>query len=522
MNPDQPLAEAMAVERGRIVAVGSLAEVEAVVGDKCEFYDLNGATVVPGFIETHDHLVQYGGALSYLDITPFTCPSLAEALAKLKAQGEPNAEGWIYAWAADQTLYTEKRGPTRQELDELFPDTPVFIFHMSGHGAYVNSRALEAAGVTKDTPDPPGGTLEKDDNGELTGYLNGMPAWLMVGKMPAVTKASTFHSAEVHAQQGFTTVSELSIMNSGLLQHLKEVTSDPDFPVRIMGGLFVTIPSFEKIARRVPAYETELFKVPFVKTWTDGSTQGGTGYFHDPFHKLDADTKAGARGTQEQFNAEVTMMLELGFAPAIHTNGDAAMDLAINALAAGRDATGRDDIRPHLIHCQYVRPEQFDRIRDMGNIGMTFMSPHVYFWGDMHRDVLIGPERARQIAAVGEAIKRDIPFAIHNDPPVTPPHALHSMWVAVNRLTSSGQSLGSEYRITPQQALAAYTSEAAKVFGLEDQLGSLEVGKHADFVVLAEDPLEVDPMTIKDIKIKATIMGGKVTHRVFEQMYSPR
>jgi predicted amidohydrolase YtcJ len=336
MNNEQPTASAMAFQDGKILAVGDLSSVKKVAGTDYEYHDLEGKTVVPGFIESHDHIVQYGGALEYLDITPFTCPTLKEAMQKLKELGKPNEDGWITAWAVDQTLYAEKRGPTIQELDELFPDVPVFIFHMSGHGAYANSKAFEAAGVTKDTPDPVGGTIEKDENGELTGYLNGMPAWMLVGEMPAISVETTMNSAKYHARHGFTTATELALMNSNMLNLLEEATKQPGFPVRVYGGMFITTPGLDEIAPQVSNYETDLFKVPFIKTWTDGSTQGGTGHFSEPFYKLDADTKKGARGTQEQFNEEVTKMLNLGFAPGIHANGDAAMDLALNAIEYGR------------------------------------------------------------------------------------------------------------------------------------------------------------------------------------------
>ncbi|WP_321367943.1 amidohydrolase [uncultured Draconibacterium sp.] len=514
MNPDQPTATAMAVKGGEIIAVGNLSDVKKVAGNSYEYVELEGKTVVPGFIESHDHMVQYGAVLEFLDITPFACPTLAEALHKLKQQGKPDEDGWIYAWAIDQTLYEEKRGPTIQELDELFPDIPVCIFHMSGHGAYVNSKAFELKGITKDTPDPAGGNFEKDENGELTGYLNGQPAALMVAKLPPVTRETTYNSAAFHAEHGFTTTTELAIMHPNMLQLMEAVTQEPGFPVRVYGGMFVTMPGLEEVAPQIENYETDLFKVPFIKTWTDGSTQGGTGYFTEPYYKLDADTKKGARGLQENFDSELTTMLELGFAPGIHANGDAAMDLALNAIEFARKKTGRSDIRPHLIHCQYVRDDQFDRIQEMGNIGMTFFTPHVYFWGDMHRDLLLGEERASEINAMNKAIERNIPYGIHNDPPVSPPIALHAMWVAVNRLTSSGKVLGPDQRITPEQALKAYTCEAAVVLGIEDKVGSLEPGKYADFVVLSENPLEVDPMKIKDIQVLATVMNGEVTYQV--------
>lgn len=437
---------------------------------------------------------------------------MKEALEKLKQQGRPDEDGWIYAWAIDQTLYEEKRGPSIQELDALFPDLPVVIFHLSGHAAYANSKALATKGITKDTPNPAGGVFEKDENGELTGYLNGQPAFFQVAKLPAISRESIINSANYHAQHGFTTATELAIMTSNMLNLLEEVSQDPAFSVRLFGGMFITMPGLAEVAPQIRNYETDLFKVPFIKTWTDGSTQGGTGYFTEPYYKLDADTKKGARGTQDQFNRELVRMLELGFTPGIHANGDGAMDLALNAIEYARKNTGKTDIRPHLIHCQYVREDQFDRIQKMGNIGMTFFTPHVYFWGDMHRDLLIGPERASKINSMRNTIERNIPYAIHNDPPVSPPNALHSMWVAVNRLTSSGETLGPEQRITPEQALLAYTREAAIVLGIEDQVGTLEPGKYADFVVLSENPLKIQPMKIKDIEVLATVMNGQVTH----------
>jgi predicted amidohydrolase YtcJ len=511
MNADQPTASAMAIKEGKIVAVGNLASVKRAIGASYEYVDLENKTVVPGFIESHDHIVLYGSVLQYLDVSPFVTPSLKEALAKMKAEGKPDEDGWVYAFGADQTLYTEKRGPTREELDELFPDRPAFIIHLSGHAAFANSKAFEAAGVTKDTTNPQGGEFERDERGELTGYIKGMPAWIQVGKLPPSTKEAVLQSANLHARRGFTAVTELAILAPRMAVFMEEVTRSGEFPVRVYGGMFITMPGLDDVAPQIANYETELFKVRYIKTWTDGSTQGGTGYFTEPYYKLDADTKKGARGTQEQFNGEVTKILKLGFAPAIHANGDAAMDLALNALEHGRRETGMTEIRPHLIHCQYVREDQFDRIAKMGNVGMTFFTPHVYFWGDMHRDVLLGPERAPRIASMKSAIERGIPYAIHNDPPVSPPDALHSMWVAVNRLTTSGEVLGPEQRISAEQALLAYTREAAIVLGIEDEVGTLEPGKFADFVVLSENPLDVDPMKIKDINVEATVMNGRIT-----------
>jgi predicted amidohydrolase YtcJ len=512
MNPKQPTASAMAVKEGKIIAVGDLDAVKKAAGDSYEYIDVEGKTVVPGFIESHEHLVQYGGILALPDLSPMVTPSVKEALKKLKKEGKPNKDGYIYAFGVDQTLYTEKRGPSRQELDELFPDQPVIILHISGHGAFVNSKALEMAGVTKDTPDPQGGTFVKDKNGELTGFCNGLSAWTMVGDIPPITKQTTLNSARFHAERGFTSTTEQSIFSPEMLIFLKEVTQDPDFPVRVYGGMFITMKGLDEIAPKIANYETDLFKVPYIKTWTDGSMQGGTAYLSEPYYKLKADTKKGALGPQEKFNKELVKILKLGFNPAIHTNGDAAVDLGLNAIEYGRKETGRKDLRPHLIHTQYVREDQFDRIAKLGNIGMSFMTVHVYYWGDLHREVILGPERAPHISSMKSAVERGIPYAMHNDPPVTPPNALENMWIAVNRLTSSGKELGPDLRITPEQALLAYTREAAMTLGIEDEVGTLAPGMYADFVVLSDDPLKIDPMKIRDIQIEATVMNGRVTY----------
>ena len=168
MDPKRPSAEAMAVSGGRIVAIGTESEVRASIGVYAKFYNLEGRTIVPGFIETHDHLYMSSSQYLVTDVTPFTTPTLAAALEKIK-HTQPNDEGGIIGFGADQQLYEEKRGPTRDLLDELFPNTPVVIFHLSGHGAFVNSVALQKAGVDETTPDPTGGYYEKDENGRTEG-----------------------------------------------------------------------------------------------------------------------------------------------------------------------------------------------------------------------------------------------------------------------------------------------------------------------------------------------------------------
>ena len=512
MDPLKPSASAMAISGDRIVAIGSESEVRAAISGYGKFYNIEGRTVVPGFIESHDHMYMSSSQYEVTDVTPFTTPTLAAALEKIK-HTEPDKDGWVVGFGADQELYEEKKGPTRDLLDDLFPNTPVVIFHLSGHGAFVNSAALHLAGVDETTTDPQGGYYEKDKNGRLTGYLSGQPAVYSVKNFPNPTPEIARIAAETRATKGVTTASEFAIMNIFVLEGLQEATSKPDFPVRIVGGLFSTIPDFEEIAPRLKNYENSLFKIPFIKTWTDGSIQGGTGHLSEGYYHHGMGGE-GATGSQDFFNKQVLRMYELGYSPAIHTNGDGAVDVALNAIEYARKTLGDKadkNIRPQLIHVQYTRPGQIERMAEL-KAYPTFFITHVYYYGDLHYEKSLGPERAQRLSAMGDAFRAGVTSAMHNDPPVTPVNPLLNMWIAVKRQSKSGRVLGADQAITPQQALEAYTINAAFQFGMEKDAGSLEVGKFADFVVLDLNPLKVDPDEIRNIRVLATVRGGLITY----------
>lgn len=512
MDSRKPSAKAMAISGDRIVAIGSESEVRATIGDYQKFYNLEDQTIVPGFFESHDHMYMASMTNIITDVSPYTTPTLAGALEKIK-HTEPDNDGWIIAFGADQELYEEKRGPTRDLLDEIFPNTPVLVFHLSGHGGFANSEALRRAGVDEKTTDPTGGFYEKDDNGRLTGYLAGQPALFTVKQYPNPSPETAVLAAKQRAAKGVTTASEFGIMNVFVLEGLQEATSSPTFPVRVVGGLFSTIPDFEEIAPRLKNYENELFKVPFIKTWTDGSVQGGTANLSEGYHHQEMG-EGGAQGTQEFFNQQVLRMYELGYWPAIHANGDGAVDTALNAIENAQKILGSKadvGIRPQIIHAQYTRPDQIERMAEL-NAYPTFFTTHVYYYGDLHYEKSLGPKRAQRLSAMADAFSAGIKPSMHNDPPVSPVDPLLNMWIAVKRTSKSGKVLGADQAITPKQALEAYTINAAFQFGMEEEAGSLGVGKLADFVVLDQNPLKIDPDEIRNIRVLATVRGGLVTY----------
>jgi len=512
MDPGRPFANAMAYSEGRIVSVGDAAEVRAAAGEPGAVHDLGGRTVVPGFFETHDHMFLSSGTSAITDVSPFTTPTLAEALTKIRST-EAGADGWVSAFGADQELYEERKGPTRHLLDEMFPNTPVMVYHLSGHGGFANSEALRISGIDEDTPDPQGGFLEKDDEGRLTGYLAGQPALFLVRNYPTPSVDTALIAAEQRAARGVTTASDLSIRSSDILNVLVETAGSGELAVRLVGGVFVTAPDFEDILSRVEESESEFLSIPFVKTWTDGSLQGGTGDLIDGYYDPEMGGD-GAQGTQEMFNEQVLRIYQLGRWPAIHANGDGAVEVALNAIEYAQKTTGKgpeSDIRPQIIHAQVTSEEQIKRMAELG-VSPTFFVTHVYYWGDLHARRTVGPDKAHRLSAMADGFRYGVHPSMHNDPPVTPVNPLFNMWVAVNRVSSSGITYGAEQAITAEQALAAYTTNAAFQFGMENEAGSLESGKRADFVILDRNPLDVEPEEIREISIEATVLGGRQTY----------
>lgn len=512
MNPKMPTAKALAFANGKILAVGTEAQVKTAIGRFDKLIDLEGKTLVPGFIESHDHMFISGASVTVTDVSPFTTPTLAAALEKI-SHTQPDKDGWIVAFGAEPLLYPEGKGPTRDLLDKIFPHTPVIVFHLSGHGGFANSEALRLAGVDESSEAPTGGTYVKDENGKLTGFLMGKPAVLSVKPFPNPSVATALIAAEQRAAKGVTTASEFAIMNSLVLQGLQAATSNPNFPVRVVGGLFSTAPGFDELAPKLKNYETDLFKVPFVKTWTDGSVQGGTGHLTEGYHEHGFGGN-GAQGTQEFFNKQVLNIYKLGLWPAIHANGDGAVDVALNAIEyAQKNMTSppKREVRPQIIHAQFTRPEQIERMATL-KAYPTFFTTHVYYYGDVHYNKTLGPDRAQRLSAMGDAFRWKTTPTMHNDPPVTPVDPLLNMWVAVNRQSRSGKVLGANQAITPEQALQAYTINAAFQFGMEKVAGSLEPGKYADLVVLDKNPLKVDKSEIRKIKVLTTMRGGLITY----------
>jgi predicted amidohydrolase YtcJ len=520
MTREGEVAEAIAIREGRIAAVGTTKEIRAIAGPKTEVTDLGGKTVAPGFYAAHDHFPSAGRVALYevdLNSPPMgSMRSVADIVDALREKAARTPPGkWVVGRGYDDTLIQERRHPTRDDLDRASTEHPIWIVHTSGHLGVANSRALTLAEITKDTPQPAGGLIRKDaSTGEPTGVIEERTT--LVGRLvPGYSQEQRLESVRFCDQQYLTKGVTTTVIAGGagnvvpdLLEARRRRWVHLRANAMLSGGSGEPAP-FEQVARRSPL--PEFVRTSGVKIWHDGSLQGFTGYLSRPY-ATQPEGKRDYAGYPSRSRDKLVEMVKnyhrAGYQIAIHANGDAAIDDVLFAFRAAQAELPRPDARHRIEHCQTPREDQLDAIKELG-ITPSFFVGHVYYWGDRHDSIFLGPERAARISPLASAVARGIRFTIHNDTPVTPVDPLLLVWCSVNRLMKDGKTLGPEQRIGIYAALRAVTIDAAWQNFEEKTKGSIEAGKLADLVVLAENPLTADPLRLKDIKILETIVGGE-------------
>ncbi|SVA40928.1 uncharacterized protein METZ01_LOCUS93782 [marine metagenome] len=524
MEGDQT-AQAVAVLDDNIVAVGTDAEVGPLAGSQTRVVDLQGRTMTPGFYAAHDHFPGSGRvAVTQVDLNspPIgAIENMDELVAALGDRARDLPEGqWISGRGYDDTLLAEQRHPTRADLDRASTTHPIYISHTSGHLGVANSLALELAGITRNTPNPEGGVVRKDpDTGEPDGVFEesgGMVSRLVPPPTPDQTMESYRVAVQDYVEDGVTTA-VIAGGGRGTLAGLQRARDAGILTFRIITMMSRGSPGQPTAAETggiISGFGDTHLKVGAIKIIQDGSNQGYTGYFTEPYHtpfKGDPDYRGYPRRSRDDLVTMVKELHEAGYQIAIHANGDAAIDDVLYAFREAQREFPRRDARHRIEHCQMVRRDQLDAIAEL-NLSPSFFVGHVYYWGDRHRDIFMGPDRAAGISALRSSIDRGIRFTVHDDTPVTPVNPLQLVWVGVNRLTKSNQVLGPDERITPLEALRTVTIDAAWQNFEEGIKGSIAPGKLADFVVLSDNPLTVDPTEIRDITVLETIVGGKTVY----------
>lgn len=532
-NTENTVAEAVAVKGDWIQAVGRSEELRAAAGPQSRIVDLGGKTMIPGIIDPHSHFpLSANTVLFQVDLASppvGKITSIDGILAALKKKAEQTPPGeWIVGVGYDDTLVAEKRHPTREDLDKVSTEHPIYLMHSSYHFGTANSKALELAKITRETPDPPGGKFQKDKNGEPDGVLIELSAYERVtsvipsrsaeqwGELIRVAGQQYASQGVTTAQHGFLADQPGVLSDPGLLPAFKQAIERGELPLRVIVWPGVKISKQLQDGKvKAPDIDSSRLKIGATKMFADGSIQGYTGYLTKPYHVIPEDHPPDYHGhpalTRDELVKFVVSEHKAGKQIAIHGNGDAAIDDILYAYEQAQTEQPRPDARHIVVHSQTARDDQLDKMKALG-VTPSFFSLHVYYWGDRHRDVFLGPDRAARISPARSAAQRNLRFTIHTDTPVVPMEPFRLMWAAVNRVTASGAKLDHE-EITPVQALRAITIEAAWQAFEEERRGSIEPGKLADFAVLSDDPLSIEPMKIKDIRVLETIVGGRTVYQ---------
>ncbi len=520
VNSSNTIDNGIAITNGLIVAVGSEAEIRDYIGENTLVTELGDRALIPGFVDGHSHLQMTGDTSTFtVNLTSPPVGSLTtidEVVAALKTQADQAAPGeWVVGFGYDDTLLSELRHPTREDLDRASSTLPILAFHVSGHLAVANSRALELGGITQDTAQPPGGRIRKDASGQPNGVLEEGSAFGRVFvQIPPRTdqERSTALSTAIgiYAAAGITTAQN-GLTTIPALNDLAKLDASSAMPIRVVA--WPDLVASQTMLRGEATFptDTENLRIGATKITADGSIQGYTGFLGEPYHAAfqgDPEYRGYPIQSREALTEAVLELWENGRQIAIHGNGDAAIDDILYAYGQAQDRFGdATQRRPIIIHAQMTRPDQIETMAQLGVVP-SFFQLHTYYWGDRHRDIFMGPERAARMSPTKSALDAGLHFTVHADTPVVPMEPVRMLWAAVNRTTSNGHSLGPEERLTVQQALRALTIEGAYQHFLETEIGSLEVGKKADFVVLSRDPLAVEPTALDQLEVLETVVGG--------------
>lgn len=514
---DLPHAEAICVSKEHIEAIGTLAEIKAYVANvPHKVIDCKGKYLYPGFIDSHSHLTFYSKMTNSVFCgAPSKNINDILSLLKEKAKSTPKGE-WLIAYSYDDTALEDNRHLDCHDLDTVSTEHPIFVFHISSHMGYVNSFAIAKIGITRDSSIE-GGEYAKDTNGEPTGFLieyayfesqkilpNPSPEQMLVNIKKAIADynkcgITTFFDGGV----GFGgTCPEIvkALLNLGRKNelnaraHMQFLLDDMD--VLQNYGLY--------------DFGSDYINFGGLKFFTDGSIQIFTAalledYYTRPNHKgellLPSEKIADIIEKYHCINVQI----------AVHANGDAAIEAVIQGFEKALTKNPRTDLQHMIIHAQLASDDQLKRMKKCG-ILPSFFVRHIEIWGDRHASLFLGADRVARLNPAGSAVKLGIPFSLHVDTPVLPVTVLDSIHTAVNRISSGGNLYGEDQRISPLEALKAYTSYAALCCNTNSDRGSIAIGNYADFVLLDQELTTIDPLEIKNIQVLKTICGGRIVY----------
>ena len=533
MDDAQPNVEAVAVDDGIIVGVGSRAELEAdFLGPETQLHDLQGRTLIPGFVDAHSHFSFVGiQAIAANLLPPPDGPgsSIAELQAALReylnSSSRAQDYGILIGFNYDDSQLLEQRHPTRQELDAVSTSLPIMAIHQSGHLGVYNSKALEVLGINADTANPEGGTIYREKDGVTPNGLLAENAHIgaLLKLIPRFTPQQSIdmlmQAQDIYLANGFTTIQD-GRTSPDTLQGLAQAAKAGYFKVDVVAYPDL-VSNLQNPMLKGPLMSRDYadhFRIGGVKLTFDGSPQGKTAWFTHPYfqppehedanysgHPLFADEAEARRIMKQAYDHDWQVL--------VHANGDAAIDQLIRLTdAVQQDIPDTRDPRTVLIHGQYLRADQIPELVRLG-IFPSLYPMHTFYWGDWHSSSVAGPELAKFISPTGTLYRAGIKFSIHSDAPVTFPNAMRILHSATNRVTRSGVILGPEERLDALTALKAMTIWPAYQHFEENSKGSIEKGKVADLVVLSQNPITLPREQLLELKVMETIKDGESVYR---------
>ena len=510
------LKEAVAIKAGRIIGTGSSSEIKQFAGENTEVIDLMGKTVLPGIIDSHTHPSFAATRFLEIDCRAPEIKGIKDiqdaVLTKVKEIG-PGA--WVRVGNYNDSKLIEKRQITRWELDAVTPNNPVYILSDTGHQAVVNSKALEIADITKDTPDPAGGTIDRDDRGEATGLLYELASQLVAAKIPGYTmtqmKESMKRLFSQFSRWGITSTHDASGENLGIRTY-QQILSEGirkvriNLMVRLNSGTEDTLEHLKSLGIE-SGFGSDWLKVMSLKIMGDGSGAGGTCGVYTPQHR--GPKGLGLMTTAPEDMERIVMKAhEAGIRVSIHSIGDRGIDIALNCIEKAQKHKPVRDMRHRIEHNSCCTPKQLKRIKELGVTPSSSIG-YMYGIGDQYAENF-GPERSQWLHPHKTMQEMGIIAGGNNDCPVTFYSPFKQIYTAVTRKTVTGQVVGPGEAISVMDAIRVYTWNGAYLAKEEHIKGSIETGKLADMIVLDRDILSVPTEEIKDTEVVTTIVDGKI------------
>ena len=519
-------AEAVAIKDGKIAFAGTRAEADKLKGDSTVMNDLQGKTLVPGFIDGHCHFAGFGpqsvGA-NVLASPDGNCNSIDDIIKELKdwyaKNGTQKTNGWIFGMGYDDAVLKEGRHPTKEDLDKVSKDIPVVIVHISGHFCAMNSKALEMSKITSASKDPAGGVIRRmPGSKEPNGVLEELAALTVYPVILTPTKTEEINyfmdkGQELATSFGYTTAQEGRAMANH--EMLASYAKSGRLKIDVVSYVDYAFSKYMRSEWYGPDYKDH-YRIGGLKLTLDGSPQGRTAWRTIPYLIPPEGQKKTYKGYPAIADDHlVKSIMDSAFANhwqlLCHSNGDAAIDQYIRCIRTAADQYGNDNRRNVLIHGQFMRADQIDSLNNLKVIP-SFFPMHTFYWGDWYKKI-IGDSLANRISPIKSAINKGMIVTSHTDAPVALPNLMMVMWTTVNRVSRTGAVIGASERLTPYEALKTITIWSAYQHFEDKTKGSLTVGKLGDLVILSSNPLKGDPMKIKDIRVLETIKEGKTVYR---------